>query len=239
MDLVRGVLGQKYRFVVDDIAVSGGYQGKAADVFAFGRVIQRDVLNTLIMNLGEALGIPIVPFVLEFLMPRSIPPRKFSDKELQSFQEMNPGRVVHIGVNPQGLDVILIYDTSENIYRYTLQILDRLEKASDRIPSSEFLKLRELARLAKDLQEVDKEVFLTSLKVRNEDQKDDLMAEVQRRIAVVQGVSDQSVSRKLSFARRAEDEEDPIEDTPSSSLSTREHPAHEGREGAKRARLIK
>ncbi|QVL57470.1 MAG: hypothetical protein KFB93_08865 [Simkaniaceae bacterium] len=183
------ILGQKYRSIKGKRSCEGGYQGKAADIFALGRTIQLDVINLILRQYGKKYDVVLAPFVDHLLIPETLTGH-FSDRELEAFEAVHPGKVFHVGIDPRRGDVLHIFKDAETILNHTLQALGRLKKA---VSEKEYLALQNLAQLAMELQNLSKRGLLAFLGADAENEGDVLISAVRERLKVIRDASAPSI----------------------------------------------
>lgn len=177
------ILCQKYRNIGGTRPYEGGFQGKAADIFALGRTIQYDVIIQILIQIAEKNDIlEIMPFVEMFIRPPAKVVRKLSDQELLAYERANPGYVFHFGQDPQGRDVLQVYHHESQVFEKTVEAIDllvmQLNEKGVRFDESEVEKLKALAELSKNLQVIRKEDLLSILGVTEENNRDLLIQAV-------------------------------------------------------------
>lgn len=180
----ESILGQKYRAIEGKRSCEGGYQGKAADIFALGRTLQLDVLNLILRQLGSAYRIPVAHFVDHLLIPEKHS-GKYSDQELLAFERMHPGKVFHIGVDQNGRDHLNIFKDARVVYGYTSQAIELFKSP---LSDDEYQMLVELASLAMELQNPSKEGLLAYLGVEEENVADCLISVVRDRLERIRDI---------------------------------------------------
>ena len=171
------ILGQKY-WNRKQASFVGGYQGKASDLFSIGRVIQFDVLRLMISQLGERYQVPVLTFVMIESTPRK-QIGKFTDEQLEAFEQSAPGRVLRDANSSKDQDILYIFDAPEMMYGKTVE---QINKFKGKIPDAELKKMEKLAELAKELQNPSKQGLLDFLKKQNESAGDELVQEVLKQL---------------------------------------------------------
>ena len=184
----ENILCQKYRFVQRTRLHEGGYQGKEADLFALGRTIQYDVIMRLLEQVAEKEHILTVKPLIQMFLKTTLYTEQFSDNELLAYEEANPGYVFHCGLN-EGKDKLEVFRNEEEVYKKTLDAISLVERV---LEEHEVGKLRDLAKLARDLQATTKEKLLTTLDVSDGNKKDDLIQAV---ITRLRGIEDSHPTR--------------------------------------------
>ncbi|MCP5504895.1 MAG: hypothetical protein H7A41_07055 [Chlamydiales bacterium] len=174
----ESILGQKYRMIKGKRSCEGGFQGKAADVFAFGRTLQLDVINFILRQYGQNYHVFLAPFVDHLLIPETVT-GSYSDEELLAFERVHPGRVFHVGIDANRRDVLHIFKEPEEVYRYTLAAIEQLK---DVIQAEEYLILKDLSLLAKELQNPRKEGLISFLEAEVENEGDALIQGVKKHL---------------------------------------------------------
>lgn len=198
---------QKYRVIEGKRPYEGGVQGKASDIFGIGRTIQRDIIPQILFQIAEKKRIlEVKPFLEMFLKSAPLLKGKLSDQELLAYERVNPGYVIHLGVDQQGNDILQIFHNENEVLDRTLRAIDYIQDCLD---PHEIEKLRGLARLARDLQVTQKEVLLASLGVSKENEKDLLIQAVIRRLHEINGISHSSSTPVGLFPMPAEEVSSP------------------------------
>lgn len=196
------ILGQKYRFIAQQhhYHYAGGYQGKAADVFAFGRTLQLDVINLALKQYAKKHGISLAPYLERLLVPSALV-GDYTDADLLAFEAADPGRVFYVARNREGKDILHFFRTPEEVYQSSLAATERLQGVMER---DEIFLLRKIALLAKELQTTSKEELLAFLEVENENEGDALMRAVRNHLQTIQ--EQHSPATSLSFSENKEEQ---------------------------------
>ncbi|MCP5505323.1 MAG: hypothetical protein H7A38_00370 [Chlamydiales bacterium] len=176
------ILGQKYYWITSGAPYEGGYQGKASDIFSFGRVIHLDVICRLLGHFGKVyhLEAATVPFLAVYGEPRVIE-GNFSDEVLLGYEQKFPGRVIR---NPcyHQKDSLYLFEDHEVLLKETVELI---EKFRGMIHDQECEKLIALAFLARDLQNPIKEGILNVLGCPTENDSDRLIQGVLDRLKAI------------------------------------------------------
>ena len=169
------ILGQKYWEYDESNPVSGGYQGKAVDVFAIGRVIQFDIFQEMIKQFGEQYSVPVAHFVDVQNAPRLIE-GDYTDEELLEFDKAYPGRVFRDAANDvEDEDRLYIFEDRATALENTQQVINKFR---GRLPKGEIRRMEQLAELAMQLQNPSKEGLQSFLGVNHENDQDLLIMAV-------------------------------------------------------------
>lgn len=191
------ILGQKYRIIEGRRSCEGGYQGKAADIFALGRTLHFDVLRVMCRQYAKEKGVfEAIPILDQDLMPRIIY-GPYSDEALLAFEARSPGRVFYIGKEDAQREGIFLFADREEVYQKTLEVLNMLECY---MVNEELFAFRELAALAKELQNPSKQGLLDFLGVDSENASDRLIQAVKERLVNIKDGSSGSSSSSSSQA---------------------------------------
>jgi len=138
----------------DNQAKRLGRQTQPADVFAFGRMIQQDVLAVMLKQIGDAKGIS-VDDLLKKIKPKI---EKFT-KEALAFGRAHPESVFYQPM-PKGKEsFVYIFPTAEEGYTQMEALIDLFK---GKLPDAEIDGLKQLATLAKEMQNVDPDQIPTA-----------------------------------------------------------------------------
>lgn len=135
-----------------------GIQTPAADIFAFGRTLQIDVLANMLKKLGKKKGVDVADLMQEIL-PKKI---KGSLDEMRSLGEKYPNQAFYSKGASGQPDSVYLFSTAEHGHQKMLELLARFE---NHFSASEIQVFRELALIARDLQQIDPDKLPTAEQV--------------------------------------------------------------------------
>ena len=135
-----------------------GVQTPAADIFAFGRTLQVDVLANMLKKIGKEKGVDVADFMQEIL-PKKI---EGSIDELRSLGEKHPHLAFYNKGAPDKPDSVYLFSTAEHGYQKILELLARFES---HFSTSEIQAFKELALITRDLQQIDPDKLPTAEQV--------------------------------------------------------------------------
>jgi len=138
-----------------------GHQSKASDKFAFGAMIQTDVVTRVISGLSK---IHHIDNPLD-LRPVKVVEKQygtlFTDEEMLQVDREHSGRVVYRWPNPltKSPGYLWKYPTREDACAKTFSAIDKL---AEHLPAKELAALKQLARLAYILQDPDQTKMMST-----------------------------------------------------------------------------
>lgn len=216
----EGILGQ-----VRGELVAPNIIDKTDDLFAFGKMIQREIIPGLLIHFGDHYNYPTRPLLAQYYHPQRIAPYEYSDGDLRWFESQNPGRVHFGGTNEEGKMILRISHDPEVIFQKTLEVIGGLSvMVLDEEGKKELKLLRSLSVFARDLQEPDYIKFIWNILgeegFEKENRKDYLVRVLRNRLSgILEEERPPCPIPPLDFGRSQLDE-DPIEEIDSSGSVT-------------------
>ena len=134
----ENILGQKY--------CEGGVQGEAADVFAFGVTIQKDILQLMLKQLGKHYDVSMEEFL--FKTKYQVIEDSFEDKALLELEQECKKKGYRL-IHPVSSKKLFLFLDREHILNATMKAIDSLQ---GKVNEGELQKMQDLAKLACDLQ---------------------------------------------------------------------------------------
>lgn len=151
-----GVVGQVRGELVSEAPFDKSY-----DLFSFGRMVQQEIMRDLLIHFGDKYECPTRALVAQYFLPRELYPYKYSEADLQKFEEENPGRIFFKGLNAYGNFQLVIFEDPQVVFEKTSEVIFNLKaKAVEFSEKEELDALLELALLVRDLGEVNYFKFL-------------------------------------------------------------------------------
>ena len=151
----------KQRVVKNRRLTSIGHQSKATDKFAFGAMIQTDVVTRVISGLSKIHHIENPLDLRPVKVVEKQYSTRFTDEEMLQVDREHSGRVVYRWPNPltKSPGYLSKYPTREDACAKTFSAIDKL---AEHLPAKELAALKQLACLAYILQDPDQTKMMST-----------------------------------------------------------------------------